>query len=133
MAKGKKKRAAKRKPAKKKATKKKTAAGDPDRRADGKYVKGKKGGPGRKKGVPNKVTKEMKEMAKGMLTNPTYLRSLVRRLHGGRLASGMESMLFYYAFGKPIDRLEIPGASFAQIVLQVANRPDPEPEPENEE
>jgi hypothetical protein len=116
---------------KKKAAKKKTAkpAKNRGKSGDTKFKPGQSGNPaGRPKGVPNKVTKEVKELAHSLLTSEKYLKSLTRRLHGGKLAPGLESMLFYYAYGKPIERVKHSGESFASIVMGVANRPDPVPE-----
>ena len=126
----KKKRISKRKPAKKKVAKKtpaKRTKQDPKTRERGElFKKGGKGGPGRKKGVPNKISKEAKGICVDMLTDPEYIRSLARRLHGGTLAPGMETMVWYYGFGKPIERIKHSGDSFATIVNGVMNRPDPE-------
>lgn len=54
----------------------------------------------RRKGTPNKVTKEGRELARGLIQDETYLAKLKKRLSQGR-ASNLEQTLWYYAFGKP--------------------------------
>lgn len=65
----------------------------------------KKGGPGRKPGIPNKATAEIKETAQRLLSDPAYVDSLKRRLPAGK-APHMETLLHHYAYGKPKDTLD---------------------------
>lgn len=58
-----------------------------------------KGG-GRPKGVPNKITREIKDIAAGLLSDKNYVESLRRRLTSGK-APHMETLLHHYAYGKP--------------------------------
>jgi len=69
----------------------------------------KRGGPGRKKGVPNKATLEIKAFAKSVLENPTYRANLERRAIRGTLHSSIEVQLYHYAYGVPKQTFEIEG------------------------
>jgi len=61
-------------------------------------------GPGRPKGSQNKHTIEAKELARQLVSNPTYRQQLQARLRAGE-AGAMEPMLWAYAFGKPKEQL----------------------------
>lgn len=67
----------------------------------------KRGGPGRPPGSENRTTKEARELAARMIEDPKYLTSLRKRLLGGRLAPAVETLLWFYAKGKPVERHEI--------------------------
>lgn len=64
-------------------------------------------GPGRPKGVPNKITQEIREIARGLLSSEKYLNVLIRRLESGDLSPQMETLLWQYGYGKPKDTVEI--------------------------
>lgn len=64
-----------------------------------------KAGPGRPKGAVNKATREIKDIASGMLSDPAYVESLRRRLTSGK-APHMETLLHHYAYGKPKESLD---------------------------
>lgn len=66
-----------------------------------------KGG-GRPKGSLNKATREIKDFARAIVEEPTYVASLTRRLVSGK-APHMEPLMFHYAYGKPKDTVDIPG------------------------
>ena len=86
-----------------------------------------KGG-GRQKGVPNRVTLEMKKFSTLLLTDPVYQKNLQKRLRAGTLAPAVETMLYYYAAGKPKERIEV-GAdkTLADLVGEaIARRPPKE-------
>ena len=57
-------------------------------------------GPGRPKGAENTRTKEARELARKFATDKIYQKGLLKRLRAGE-AGSMESVLWYYAFGKP--------------------------------
>ncbi len=62
--------------------------------------------------VTNDATSEpiklsVKSLAKGILTSPQYRESLVRRIIAGTLPPAVECKLFEYAYGKPVDKVEI--------------------------
>lgn len=63
-------------------------------------------GPGRPKGIPNKVTIEIRQIAKSIVDDPTYRESLLTRLSAGE-APHMETLMWHYAYGKPVDKIEV--------------------------
>ncbi len=80
------------------------------------FAKGNRGG-GRKKGVPNKATQEIKEFARNFLMSEEYRESLKRRVLGGE-APHMEVLLHHYGFGKPKTSVEVsvpPGPPLGQL------------------
>lgn len=64
---------------------------------------------GRPKGVRNKATIEAKRICSDLVDDPIYRANLQKRLRAGKLAPGMESMLWWYAKGKPKETAEIDG------------------------
>lgn len=75
---------------------------------------GRKGGrpPGRK----NNTTVEVRDAARRLVGDAEYRRSLRERLRNGN-AGQMESVLWYYAYGKPSDKVELTGADGGPIGL----------------
>lgn len=71
-------------------------------------------GKGRPKGATNKITREIRELSQGLLTDPAYLESLRRRLTSGK-APHMETLLHHYAYGKPKDTTAHEG----QVALRI--------------
>lgn len=89
----------------------------------------KTGGPGRPKGSVNKSTQEAKEFAASILGDPIYQASLLTRVKMGTLPPQIETLLYYYRYGKPRERLEITvespvtGEDLTQLSLeQIAER-----------
>jgi hypothetical protein len=84
-----------------------------------------RGGPGRPKGLPNKTTREVAEAARNLVESPEYQRSLRKRLIEGK-APHMEPILFYYAYGKPVDRVAFTDTqgedAFSLLLLQLWQR-----------
>ena len=74
----------------------------------------KRGGPGRKKGVPNKVTQDAREFAQKFLDDADYKDSLRRRVLTGK-APHMEQLIWHYRFGKPKDVLDLNLAELAPL------------------
>lgn len=64
---------------------------------------------GRPKGVPNKATREIREVARGLLERPKYVRALAQRLSQGS-AGAVEPLLYAYAYGKPTDTVRVEGS-----------------------
>jgi len=93
----------------------------------------KKGTPktgGRKRGTPNKVTTEAKAACNEIVDNPDYRAALLARMIDGE-AGAMEPIVWYYAKGKPKERVEL-GADkdLAQLVLEAAGVLTPSADPE---
>jgi hypothetical protein len=63
---------------------------------------------GRPKGSRNKTSTEVANFCRNMVESRDYRASLKRRLLDGK-APHMEPLLWYYAYGKPIDRIELVG------------------------
>ena len=78
------------------------------RSTSGRFIKGgTPGNPaGRPRGVPNKATQEIRAVARALVTRPAYVAEVRRRLLEGTLAPGMETLLWYYAYGKPKEVVE---------------------------
>jgi len=56
---------------------------------------------GRKPGSPNRVTVEVRAAAAALVDDPTYRARLLDDLRKRKLAPAVETMLWYYAKGKP--------------------------------
>jgi len=63
-------------------------------------------GPGRPKGTPNRVTREVREVALNLVTNLEYLAGVRKRLASGR-AGTLETVIWYYAYGKPRETVDL--------------------------
>jgi hypothetical protein len=55
---------------------------------------------GRRKGMPNRATEEVRELARAIIEDPAYQKALRARLRAGE-AAGVEGLLWRYAFGAP--------------------------------
>jgi len=62
---------------------------------------------GRQKGTPNKITAEVRAAATQLVDDPVYRRKLRTDMRARSIAPAMETMLWHYAKGKPVDRQEI--------------------------
>ena len=69
----------------------------------------KRGGPGRRRGVPNKVTAEARVACGELVDDPLYRERLKARLLAGKLPPALECLLWHYAKGKPKDELQVTG------------------------
>jgi hypothetical protein len=70
-----------------------------------------KPGPGRPKGLRNASTviriAEAREFAELVVSDPQYRQNLLERARKGLLHPSVELVLYYYAFGKPVESLSI--------------------------
>ena len=62
---------------------------------------------GRPKGSPNKYKSEASELSRKIITSPEYVQNLTARAIAGTLPPAVEVMLWYFSYGKPLDKLEI--------------------------
>lgn len=83
----------------------------------------KRGGPGRPKGVPNRTTVAMREIALELtFHNPTYMQKLKWRLESGKIHPTVETFVLGHAVGKPPDKLELTGAEGGPIATVDATK-----------
>lgn len=66
------------------------------------------GSPGRPKGARSERSKTIEAMARAFLEGREYQASLKKRLISGA-SPQVEILLYHYAYGKPVDRLELVG------------------------
>lgn len=79
-------------------------------------------GRGRVKGVPNKVTKEVRDLALNLVHNPGYQAKFARAFIARRINRKLEEMVWHYAFGKPKNDVNVSGQlTLAQLVNRVAD------------
>lgn len=62
---------------------------------------------GRRAGTPNKRTATVQEYAKGIVEHPEVRAQLLAQALAGELPPVLMQMLFYYAYGKPIEYKEL--------------------------
>ena len=83
-------------------------------------------GKGRPKGAKNRATVEAKAFWTGIVTDQAYVKKLQERFRNGTVPPAVETMAWYYAAGKPKERVEL-GAdkTLADLVLEAVNgKPD---------
>lgn len=84
----------------------------------------KRGGqPGRTKGVPNKATRQIRQLAQGILEQPAALAHLRKQAREGKLHPIIHKELMHYAYGKPKTEVEISGGERAIIFQALVPRP----------
>jgi hypothetical protein len=62
---------------------------------------------GRRKGTPDKATRDVKALCASILNDPLYLRNLRQHAIERKLAPAVECLLFHYAYGVPRQPVEI--------------------------
>ena len=74
---------------------------------------------GRKAGARNKVQHENKEFCRKLISAKDYRTKLKERLMSGTLPPVLESMLWYYGIGKPVESYEHSGPDGGPIPTTV--------------
>jgi hypothetical protein len=79
------------------------------------FRKGQSGNPkGRQKGVPNKATKEIRELARALF-DEAYWKRVKARIDSGDLPPALEQTFLAYGYGKPKETVEVSGPDGAPI------------------
>lgn len=73
---------------------------------------------GRKPGTKNKIQSGVQEWALGVVEDPVYRAKLLERLHNGTLHTTLETMVWHYAYGRPVERHEVTGADGGPLVVE---------------
>ncbi len=66
-----------------------------------------RGGPGRRRGVPNRATVEAKEFCRRLMNDSAYLARFERAWRARKLPPRLEELVWSYAFGKPTQSVEL--------------------------
>jgi adenine C2-methylase RlmN of 23S rRNA A2503 and tRNA A37 len=83
-------------------------------------------GQGRKSGVPNKATLEVKEFCRGLINDEIYQKKLRARMQSGKIPPAVEALMWHYAYGKPTETVEVqtpPDGLTIKHVFTVAAQP----------
>lgn len=84
----------------------------------GVFRKGQSGNPsGRPRGTPNKATTEVRELCQRLVTDPAYLETLVTDFKKRELPPQIETLIWHYAFGRPVTRLEVGAARTLEDII----------------
>jgi hypothetical protein len=57
----------------------------------------------------NKKDRQIRDFCRRLIGDPLYQRNLLSRLRFGELSPAVEAMIWYYAIGKPPDKLVLEG------------------------
>lgn len=74
-------------------------------------------GGGRPKGVLNKVTHEVRELAQTIVNDPVGLEKMRQLYRAGRLNPTIVTRLFEYAYGKPKETIALEGQDGTPLQL----------------
>jgi hypothetical protein len=74
---------------------------------------------GRRKGTLNRATVQGREFAVKLVSDAAYVASVQTRAKAGKLSPGLEALLWYFAFGKPPESLELSGKVNGRDVSQM--------------
>jgi hypothetical protein len=77
------------------------------RQPNGTFAVGHAKAGGRGPGVLNRRTVEIQAIAAAIVEDPEVQATLLRQARDGTLAPGIMQMLFYYAYGRPTERIEM--------------------------
>jgi ribosomal protein L19E len=88
---------------------------------------GVRSGAGRKPGSRNKRSEEVEEWARSVLEDSAVRKHMVAQLKQGTLPPQTVTMLFHYAYGKPVERIiNTIDITFTQLVEQAPQLSDVE-------
>jgi hypothetical protein len=79
-------------------------------------AKGKKTG-GRVAGTPNKISREIRELAQALFDDAYWARKRME-IHGGRCHPSIEAKLLSYAYGEPKQQVELQGDVNVQTIVK---------------
>jgi hypothetical protein len=80
--------------------------------------------------VPNKTSRDARELAQRLVSDPRYVEALQQRLIDGKLGA-LEQVLWAYAYGPPPERPISPMDDFlAELALPERRRPSNHPDPQ---
>lgn len=83
------------------------------------FKKGQSGNPAGRKPGPNKVTKEIRALARDILEQPDALAKLRKQAREGKLHPSIHVTLMHYAYGVPKQKLEVEGnISVLRVVVE---------------
>ena len=89
------------------------------------FQPGESGNPaGRVKGVPNKATKEVKNLCRSWVEDAEYQKQFLTRFKAGKLPPQLETMVWAYAYGKPKESVELTGSLAETLQRVIANYGD---------
>ena len=92
------------------------------REAKGRFEKGRAKTGGRKAGVVNQTTVEIREVARSLLEDPQYQRRLRERLLAGKCPPQIEALLFYYGYGKPRETVKVEESASLAGIFKAAHQ-----------
>lgn len=79
---------------------------------------------GGQKGAPRKsVTDEARRLSRKLLSDPTYRKTLIKRLREGTIQPGVEALLYYFAYGKPKETVETVPPGDVKIIHEYRDDP----------
>jgi hypothetical protein len=81
------------------------------------------GSKGRVKGVPNRVTAEVKLAATAIVDDPVYRRNLYAAMIDRTVAPAIEQMLWFYAKGKPKETIAADGSFSIRWLREADDEP----------
>lgn len=98
----------------------------------GRFRKGHSGNPAGRRPGSNRVTTEAKAACNAIVDDWIYRSNLLTRMRKGTAAPAVETMVWYYAKGKPKERVELGADKTLADLVREAIEGSPAPEPEEE-